>query len=183
MLKRSKASSGFTLVEIIIGIVVLGIALVVITGALGPLYKQSTDPWHQVRAAELGHSLLNEIMARSFDQNSDRVSGEFRCGENGTVCTACDSLGSEAGESRTSFNDVDDFNGLSLNDSDILASPGGAGQQQSLDELYAGYSAAVLVSCAGAELGLANAQLKKVQVTITAPSGSPIGFVSYRGNW
>lgn len=74
-----KTQSGFTLIEIIVGIVVLAIALVVITGALGPLYKRSADPWHQVRAAELGHSLLNEIMARSFDENSDRAGSEFRC--------------------------------------------------------------------------------------------------------
>ncbi|WP_419571244.1 type IV pilus modification PilV family protein [Rheinheimera sp.] len=177
------AAKGFTLLEIIIGIVVLGISLVVITGALGPLFKQSTDPWHQVRAAELGHSLLNEIMARSFDQNSDRASGVFRCGENNTSCTACNLLGPESGETRTSFNDVDDFNGLSLTDSDIVGSSGASGQQNSLVNLYKGYSAAVTISCAGTELGLANDQLKKVRVTVTTPAGMAIAFSAYRGNW
>jgi MSHA pilin protein MshD len=79
MLNSSKTTKGFTLIEIIVGIVVLGVALMVITSALGPLYQRSADPWHQVRAAELGHSLLNEIMARSFDENSDRAGGEFDC--------------------------------------------------------------------------------------------------------
>jgi len=74
-----KQQAGFTLVELVIGIVVLAIALTMITGVLGPLYQRSTDPWHQVRAAELGHSFLNEIMARSFDENSDRAGSEFRC--------------------------------------------------------------------------------------------------------
>ncbi len=75
-----KRQAGFTLVELVIGIVVLAIALTMITVVLGPLYQRSSDPWHQVRAAELGHSFLNEIMARSFDENSDRAGSEFRCG-------------------------------------------------------------------------------------------------------
>jgi MSHA pilin protein MshD len=74
-----KQQPGFTLVELVIGIVVLAIALTIITGVLGPLYQRSTDPWHQVRAAELGHSFMNEIMARSFDENSDQAGSEFRC--------------------------------------------------------------------------------------------------------
>lgn len=78
-MQLNKQSAGFTLIEIIIGLVVLAIALVVITGALGPLYQRSSDPWHQVRAAELGQSFLNEIMARAFDEASDKAGGEFRC--------------------------------------------------------------------------------------------------------
>lgn len=74
-----KQQPGFTLVELVIGIVVLAIALTIITGVLGPLYQRSTDPWHQVRAAELGHSFMNEIMARSFDEKSDKAGSEFRC--------------------------------------------------------------------------------------------------------
>ncbi|MFC4653410.1 prepilin-type N-terminal cleavage/methylation domain-containing protein [Rheinheimera marina] len=175
------AAKGFTLLEIIIGIVVLGIALVVITGALGPLFKQSTDPWHQVRAAELGHSLLNEIMARSFDENSDRAAGEYRCGDSGYLACSnfCNdtSVNQAEAEDREFFDDVDDFNGLTLSGNDIINS------STSLAELYSGYSATVVVSCAGTELGFANEQLKKIKVTITTPTGQSIGFSAYRGNW
>ena len=174
-----KPQSGFTLIEIIVGIVVLAIALVVITGVLGPLYKKSADPWHQVRAAELGHSLLNEIMARSFDQNSDRAGGEFRCGDNGyPVCTACNALGAES-ETRAGYNDVDDFNGLQLNGSDIVGSTGNL----ALNNLYIGYQANVIVSCAGADLGQVAEQAKRVTVTITTPSGEALAFSAYRSNW
>ena len=31
-----------------------------------------------MRAAELGQSFLNEIMARAFDEASDKAGGEFR---------------------------------------------------------------------------------------------------------
>lgn len=179
MLRPSKVVKGFTLIEIIVGIVVLAVALVVITSALGPLYQRSADPWHQVRAAELGHSLLNEIMARSFDENSDRAGGEFRCGElNAAACTPCDALGNE-GESRSGFNDVDDFNLLQLDGSDIVGSIGNL----ALDNLYVGYRSNVTVNCAGSDLGLANNSVKKVTVTITTPTGEALAFSAYRSNW
>lgn len=179
MLNSSKTTKGFTLIEIIVGIVVLGVALMVITSALGPLYQRSADPWHQVRAAELGHSLLNEIMARSFDENSDRAGGEFRCGElNAPACTPCGALGTE-GESRSGFNDVDDFNELQLGGSDIVGSTGNL----ALDNLYVGYTSYVTINCAGGDLGLANDSVKKVTVTITTPTGEALAFSAYRSNW
>ena len=52
---------GFTLIEIIIGIVVIAIVIAVVTAGMGPLFRQTVDPWQQVRAAELGQSLMNEI--------------------------------------------------------------------------------------------------------------------------
>ena len=65
MLRRNR---GVTLIELIIGIVVLAISLSIITAVLGPLYIKSADPWHQVRAAELGQGLMNEILGKAFDK-------------------------------------------------------------------------------------------------------------------
>ena len=67
-----KPARGVTLIELIAGIVVLAISLTLITSVLGPLSIKSADPWHQVRAAELGHSLMNEILGKSFDEHSNR---------------------------------------------------------------------------------------------------------------
>ncbi|HEX5793700.1 MAG TPA: prepilin-type N-terminal cleavage/methylation domain-containing protein, partial [Rheinheimera sp.] len=127
-----KASRGVTLIELIVGIVVLAIALSIITAILGPLYIKSADPWHQVRAAELGHSLMNEILGKSFDENSNRSGGLLRCDEDGAEncsCTATEvvlafyrcTAGSDYfvfgpnGETRSQFNDVDDYHGLVQN--------------------------------------------------------------------
>ena len=49
--KELKPQHGFTLIEIIAGIVVVGIITLVVTAGMGPLYKQSVNPWQQVRAA------------------------------------------------------------------------------------------------------------------------------------
>ena len=178
-----RQQSAFTLIEIIIGIVALAIALVVITGALGPLFKKSTDPWHQVRAAELAHSLLNEIMARSFDENSDRAGGEFRCGETGFAdCSAfCTNpaVNTAEAETRSGYDDVDDFNGLQLSGSDIVGSTGNL----ALNNLYQGYQANVAVACAGGDLAKPQDSVKRITVTITTPSGEALAFSAYRSNW
>jgi MSHA pilin protein MshD len=183
MLNSSKTTKGFTLIEIIVGIVVLGVALMVITSALGPLYQRSADPWHQVRAAELGHSLLNEIMARSFDENSDRAGGEFRCNETGypdcsDFCINPLIVNGAEGETRAGFDDVDDFNELRLSDSDIVGSTGNL----ALDNLYRGYQADITVSCVGID-EQASDSVKKVTVTITTPTGETLAFSAYRSNW
>ena len=74
--QRSIPARGFSLIELIIGIVVLAIAMLFISAILGPLFVRSIEPWHQVRAAELGNSLMNEILARRSP--SSRGSGRTR---------------------------------------------------------------------------------------------------------
>ena len=83
VIDRIESRSGFTLLELIVGVVVLGIALLMISSILGPMYIRSSEPWQQVRAAELGHSLMNEILGKSFDEHSNRSGSLWRCGEAG----------------------------------------------------------------------------------------------------
>lgn len=177
---------GFTLIELILGTVVLGIALLLISSILGPMYVRSAEPWHQVRGAELGHSLMNEIMARSFDENSSRGSTLLRCGETGALACigtipACPAVGmSSATEeaSRDLYDDVDDFHcfrGDGAAVTNIL--------NQNLAASYIDYQVLVNVEYAGADLGLANQSAKRILIRVTLPSGEAIDFSSYKGNW
>jgi prepilin-type N-terminal cleavage/methylation domain-containing protein len=68
--------SGFTLIEIIVGIVVLSISYALLTSLIYPLASQSAAQIHQIRAAELGQSMVNEILGKAFDENSDMSGGE-----------------------------------------------------------------------------------------------------------
>lgn len=108
-------SSGFTLIESIVVIIVLGIAMVIITSFLAPQVASSADPHYQSRSVALGQSLMNQILARGFDHNSDFNGGLMRCGDaEYSNCTAPDKLGADVndGESTpTTFNDVDDYIG------------------------------------------------------------------------
>lgn len=104
---------GFTLIESIVVIVVLGIAMVTITSFLAPQVASSADPQYQNRSVALGQSLMNQILARGFDEHSDFDGGSIRCGDAGAApCTDPGDLGVDGTESMpASFNDIDDYIG------------------------------------------------------------------------
>jgi MSHA pilin protein MshD len=167
-------SSGFTLIELIVGIVVLAISLVVITSFLVPQARQSIDPIYQVRSAELGSSLMNEILGKSFDENSDHTGGGlWRCGETGQPsCTAASDYGPE-GEDRGQYNDVDDYhtNGNFIAIDDSLGAD--------LSDVYRNFSYRVNVD--SSEHGINAA--KRIDVIIRAPNGIDYAFSAYRWNY
>lgn len=170
---------GVTLIELVIGITVLAVALTLITAVLSPLFVRSTDPWHQVRAAELGHSLMNEILARSFDEHSDRSGGLLRCDEGGNLCTEQNDFGPDGSETRLWFNDVDDFHGFGAEGAAILTNI----LANELSQAYRNYSAAVTIRYAGLEFGLPERSVKRIEVVISTPTSSDITFSAYKGNW
>ncbi|WP_127025981.1 type IV pilus modification PilV family protein [Rheinheimera mangrovi] len=207
---RLSPSKGFTLIELVVGIVMLSVALLVITKALGPLFQRTADPWHQVRAAELGHSFLNEIMARSFDEMSDKAGGEFRCSHDGvsyeqgavncTVgnppepvacidrtlstpdCGVSSCWGPENDEDRTQTSTFDD-----VDDFHGLVLTGKDLVKNIVNESlaadYNSYTICVDVRYAGSELGSAQESAKKVTVSVVTPLNEQINFAAYRSNW
>ncbi|WDD98181.1 type IV pilus modification PilV family protein [Thalassomonas actiniarum] len=172
-------NTGFTLIEVIIGIVVLAISFSVIMRVIIPTEQHSADQIHQVKAAELAQSLLAEITGRAFDQNSDMVGGVIRCDDaSATVITCTDeaNFGAEVGENeRSLFNDVDDYHGYSAR---VNASG------DNLDASYNTFTLAVAVSYQGIELGLGNDRLaKRIIITVTTPLGTAMTFTGYKANF
>jgi len=171
---RSKHEQGFTLIELIAGIVVIAIVTLVVTTGLGQLFRQSVDPWQQVRATEIGLSLMNEIMARRFDENSNVGNQYMRCSEGAGSCTTpapCPSNGStpNAEEAqRSQFDDVDDYNGLRLTGAELSGSS---------PNRYNGFEALVCVTEKAAN------ELKSITVTVTTPQDESIEFSAIKGNW
>lgn len=178
-------SRGFTLIEIIIGIVVLSISLSIISTLIAPAEEKSADQILQVKAAELGQSLLNDITSRAFDQNSDMAGGLIRCGEPSGGSNPCSALlGPEDGNggrnnfgeaSRDTFNDVDDFDGYSqkFNANNTPLSTG-----------YTNFTINVEVVYDGLSLGLANDEAaKKITVSVTTPLGTEIKFATHKANF
>ncbi|PSU47013.1 pilin protein [Photobacterium frigidiphilum] len=112
-------SKGFTLIEGIIAIVIMGIAMVTLTSFLFPQIEQSATPHYQARASALANAYMTEILARKFDHNSDDNGERFRCDDNAypdfplttpppPICTIA--LGPDS-ENRAQLNDVDDYIG------------------------------------------------------------------------
>jgi MSHA pilin protein MshD len=127
-IKTITAQKGFTLIEGIVAIVIMGIAMVTLTSFLFPQAERSAIPHYQARSAAIGHAMLNEILSRKFDSKSDpNGDSVVRCGEvnlrtgDMVTCTPArpeGSLGADDNELTgdgllkiTLADDVDDFIG------------------------------------------------------------------------
>lgn len=182
--------NGFTLVETIVGIVVLSIAFTIFTSLIYPLANQSAEQVHQIKAAELAQSMINEILGKAFDENSDMSGGFYRCGEDqngdgdikaddGETCSTV--LQNEESGKRELFDDVDDYHGVTS----IEGSLGGA---DPLTSLYIGYKVKVSVINDSDYDGDSdnadnNFSAKLITVTVTTPQDFDFVFSVYRVNF
>lgn len=183
-IKKEKAfvQQGFSLIEIIIGIVVFAFSLSIITSLILPTTEQSAAQVQQIRSAELGQSLMNEIMGKSYDENSDRVGGVLRCNEPSIAVNPCSfTFGPDAGEnSRNDYDDVDDYHGLVVSGSAIQNVQG-----QSLGRHYQGFSLSVDVIYDGTFDGTPDSEYnaKLITITVNSPAKQAIRFSSYKANF
>ena len=166
-----KSQGGVTLIELIITIVIIGIALSALVSALTTGISRSAQPMLEGKALELSQAYLDEIQAMRFDDQSP---------VGGTPVLAADSpcTVSNEGQARAAFDDVDDYNGV--NDSPPVLI------ETSIDMIstYVNYRVTILVECAGIELGLAaNDLAKKINLTVVLPSGESRDVAIYKGNF
>lgn len=172
-----KNVSGFTLVELIAGIVIMAIAMTALTAVLFPHANRSVDPVYQVRAAELGQSLMNEVMGKAFDENTNLNSGT-RCGENGTTCTAPNSLGPD-GEVVNQYDDVDDYHGYNQAAAQLS-------NNDTYDTLYPRFTFSIAVIYDDDLDGTGDSDkrlFKQITVTVKTPGDEEFKFVEYKGNY
>lgn len=175
---------GFTLIEIIVGIIVLSVTYAVLTSLIYPLASQSAAQVHQIRAAELGQSMINEVLGKAFDENSDMSGGFVRCGESSALsCTLSVNLGADGSEQRANFNDVDDYNTIDFGDV-ILNSEG-----NSLADVYTGFTMDVLVINDSDYSGIYQAGVddnktaKLITITVRSPQNDDYVFSVYKANF
>ena len=182
---------GFTLIELIVGIVLLAVAL---TGMLGLLINQApqaVDPVQQVRAAQLAQRLAGEILQKSFDENSDHNGGRYRCGEQvaGVTISPCSSsYGPDGtGESEPyTYNDVDDFDtaGNWVDANTLTQTAVGVSEEE-----YRNYQVRIAVSAADFSDGSFKSCVapcsvgKRIDLQIKLPDESVLDFSFYRGNY
>ncbi|WP_250884208.1 type II secretion system protein [Glaciecola sp. XM2] len=194
--KRWPMQQGFTLVELIVGILVFAVALVSLANVFLPQVRKGIDPIWQVRAVTLAQSLTNEIRAKAFDENTPVVNAGGICG-GPLACTASANFGPDAGETRSFFDDVDDFHGLTLSGSDIANSLGINTTFAGVD-VYEGFSASVEVMYDDNQDGVNDDDLdqdsnldtgtlvgnrKLVKITVQTPGDENIVFSMFRNNY
>jgi MSHA pilin protein MshD len=182
-------NAGFTLVELVIGIVVLSISFTVLFQMILPTATQGAKQIHQIRASELGQSLMSEVMGKAFDENSDMMGGGYRCGEdvdqNGTPEQACSTiLGNEEGDNRSLFDDVDDYN--FYNNNSIIEDSLNNSSDTNLSDIYRGFTVNIEVINDGnydGEADTINNIAKLITITVTTAEGVQITFSSYKANF
>lgn len=153
----SRAADGFTLIETVISIVVVGIALAGFVSVFALTFSRGADPLRERQALAVAEAYLEEILLRPFaDPDATAVEAN-----------------------RALYDDVSDYNALA--DNGCLITPATAACDQNGNPIpgLAGYSVAVAVTAA--TVGPPNVNALRVQVTVTAPgSNTPVQLVGYR---
>lgn len=183
---------GFTLIESIVVMVIIGLAMVTLVSFLYPQVERSAAPHYQTRAANLGQSMMSQLLALGFDEHSDFDGGFLRCGEEGAEsCTSPESLGRDDEATPDEFNDVDDYIGCWYSDSASDCSSASSAYPlanvlgQDVSANYRHFTVTVAVSYAGSSYQpvAAVTELKQIRLTVNTGGYGQYQFVAYRGNY
>jgi len=149
---------GFTLIELIIFVVVVGIATTGLFLALNRANLASVEPISQLRAFELAQSVAETIIGKNYDEMSPN-GGFPPCDSAETDAQPCDAFNpADKGE----LDDVDDYDGYST-----------------LPAGYDGFSLNVSVTAAN----LNGQSAKYVLIQVQPAAGNPVQLGFYRANY
>ena len=179
-----RGSRGVTLVELIVFIVIVGVAMAGLFAAFNTITAASADPQVRKQVLAIAESLMDEIALKPFTFCDPDDANAATAGPGGCAVAANNedtTMGPEGGETRygsPQFDNVSDYHGFAL-----PTPPGIKDITGALISGLDGYSATVTVSQAG--LGaLANAipaaDALRISVTVTGPSGVSIALEGYR---
>jgi|SRR4051794_1584587 MSHA pilin protein MshD len=176
LIARWRLQGGLSLVELLIFIVIMSLAVVGILGVLNLTAQKSGDPQVRRQMLAVAEAILEEVVFKPFtycdpdDPNAATAAGAADCsgGPGGAFDESKLPLGFEAGESRSTFDNVSDYNGLSLSPaSDINGNT------------INGYSASVSVLQQQLEASIPLAASLRITVTVTRGSDS-LSLSAYR---
>lgn len=193
---RVSKQNGFSLIETVIFIVIVGVAVTAIAVQFSTNVSTSHEPFNRQRALAVANAYMDEILKKRWDENSPTGGGCVETPSNrcSAYCAAvafpacahcaagagvCDPAANAAGigteeANRADYDDVDDYNVI-INqpptDASGAAMPG-----------YAGFSVSVTVAPA-AWNGVAAVDSRLITVTVTNPSNESVSLNTYRLNY
>jgi MSHA pilin protein MshD len=159
-----KQMKGFSLIELVITIVVLGIALSALSGSIFSSVGRNADPLWQSKATQLSQAYLDEILSMRYQEASPLGGGSIgSCAEEGPE---------EGVGNRSLYDDVDDYDGLNET-ADFL--------DTTTPSSYTGYTVDIEVDCVD-HLNAGSTSSKLIVVTITSPASQSLVFSVFRAD-
>lgn len=167
---------GFSLIETILVIVLLGVAVAGIAAMFLNNVAKSHEPYLRQRALAVATAFMDEILRKRWDDNTPLGGG---CVNTGTaLCStgpAPAGMGTEEAQ-RADWDDIDDYNAIGNQsppqDSSGAAMPG-----------YEGFVVSVSVTQPGDWNGIPAADVKRIEVQVTSNNGETIALSAYRVNF
>jgi MSHA pilin protein MshD len=145
----------------VVTIVILSVSVAGVLAGIGSLTARSADPMITAQAGAIAEAYLEEILLRSFRDPEAAASD----------CTS--SPGVDAGETRASYDDIDDYNGL------IETARLQADTATTLDA----YQVSVTVACADLEtITAASRNAARVTVSVSRGGVQQVVLRGYRAN-
>ncbi len=171
---RKPGQRGFTLIELVIFIIVVGVGLAGVLSVFNLTVFRSADPMVRKQMLAIAEALLEEVAMQPFtycdpSDASATTATSATVGVGGCAATV-ETLGVEAGETRSSstnpFNNVSDYSGLATIDpvSDISGT-----------HSYADYSATVSLTAEALDTIASNstpATMEALRITVIVNHGS-----------
>lgn len=171
---------GVSLVELIVFIVIVGVALAGLFAAFNTMTAGSADPQVRKQVLAIAESLMDEVTLMPFtlcDPDDPAAATAAVVGD----CATPEIMGVEGGETRYSatapFDNVSDYHGFSM--TGIKPISDGLTNITGLDS----YSASITVSEAGLASGgdaIAAADALLISITVTGPTGVQVTLDGYR---
>jgi MSHA pilin protein MshD len=160
---RRQRNEGFSLIELVLTIVIIAIALSALASSLFSAVGSNANPLWQAKSTHLAQAYLDEILAMRYQEDSALGGGAVE---------TCFETGPEVGENRSSYDDVDDYNGLTET-ADFLDADASSN--------YSGYSIVISVACVG-PTNSASTSSKLITLTITTPTNQSLVFSAFRAD-
>ncbi|MDL5034524.1 type II secretion system protein [Pelomonas sp. APW6] len=179
--RSHRSAAGLTLIELLMFIMVVGLALAAVLQVFALATKSSADPQVQRQALAIAESLLQEVQLQPFtfcdpdDANvATATNAAVGAGTLNCATQAESAMGPEAGETRSGvpqFDNVNDYHGFSMNGIADITGTAVTG--------LADYNVSVTVAPAGLG-GVAAGDALRITVTVTGPGSTSVTLQGYR---
>lgn len=174
-----RQNRGFTLVELVLFIVIVGVATAGIVVAFTQSTAHTHEPLIRQRTLAIANAYMDEILRKRWNENTPIEGGcvVTPSGMCGSVIPEAATLGADGTEDRAAYDDVDDYGSLAANHNP--AGQGGAALAN-----HAGYTVTVTVSEPEADWnGIARDDVRRIAVAVTNPLQETFTVVAYRVNF